>query len=443
MESFSDVWKAVCVYLKENMNISDAAHALWFEPVLPLSFDGKTAVLACSNKFKLNILKEKYGETLKEAFAAVIGFSGIDISFVLKDDIVLEREAMSTPVSVRLSEEPGKKSTFENFIVGSTNKFAYAVAVKVAENPGEEYNPLFIYGKSGLGKTHLLKAIEYRMKQNNPRANVLYTTSENFTNDLIYHLGVKNMSAFHSKYRTLDALLIDDIQFIAQKKSTEEEFFHTFNALTEVKKQIVMTSDNPPDEIPTLQERLKTRFKWGIMADITPPDFETRMAIVKSKADGYSLTLPPEVLEFIAEQVKHNVRQLEGAVNKLNAIKNLSGSEPTLEVAREAIKEIMNLNQPISVITTRIIENVSSTFGVTPENILSDKRDKNIKDARQISMYIIREITGLSLGDIGKLFGGKTHSTVKHSLDVVSERMDKSNTFKKTIEDTVKNVQEF
>lgn len=440
MNSFSDVWQAVCHYMKTNMNINDAAFALWFEPVVPVSFDGTTVILACNNEFKLNILKEKYKDTLKKAFGEITGFDDLELSFVLKEDFVPAQDSLKAQPSESGAD---RKSTFENFIVGSTNKFAYAVAVKVAENPGEEYNPLFIYGKSGLGKTHLLKAIECRMRQNNPSANVLYTTSENFTNDLIYHLETKNMSEFHNKYRTLDALLIDDIQFIANKKSTEEEFFHTFNALTEIKKQIVLTSDNPPDEIPTLQERLKTRFKWGIMADITPPDFETRMAIIKSKADNYHLQLPNNVIEFISEQVKHNVRQIEGAVNKLNAIKNLTGNDITFETAKEAIKEIMNLNQPVSVTTGKIIENVGNTFGVTPENILSDKRDKSIKDARQISMYIIREITGMSLEDIGKLFGGKTHSTVKHSLDVVSEKMDANNTFKKTIEDIIKNVQEF
>lgn len=446
MDSFSDIWKLACDYMKTELNINDAAFNLWIKPLVASEFTGTTAVLICNSEFKLKIITEKYDETIKKALCTVTGFDEIETSYMFRDDIALEKEVMEQlkEMSAPLLKAAGiNGSTFESFIVGSTNKFAYAAALNAAEHPGENYNPLFIYGKSGLGKTHLLKAIERRMFENNPDMNVLYTTSENFTNDLIYHLESKNMSEFHTKYRTADALLIDDIQFIANKKSTEEEFFHTFNALTEVKRQIVLTSDNPPTEIPTLQERLKTRFSWGITADITPPDFETRIAIIKSKAAAFDLNLSDEVLAFIAEQVKHNIRQLEGAVNKLNAIKQLTGENLTLQIAQEAIKEVMNLNQPISVINEKIVENVASTFGVSSENIMSDKRDKNIKDARQITMYIIREITGLSLVDIGKLFGGKTHSTVKHSIDVIRERMDDNINFKKTIDDIIKNVQEF
>lgn len=446
MDSFSDIWKTACDYIKSELGVNDAAFNLWIKPIVPSEFNGTTAFLICNSEFKLKIITEKYNDIIKKALCDVTGFDEIEVAYLYQDDTALQQEVMEKlkEMTAPLLAAIGKDgSTFESFIVGSTNKFAYAAALNAAEHPGENYNPLFIYGKSGLGKTHLLKAIENRMKENNPGMNVLYTTSENFTNDLIFHLETKNMSEFHNKYRTVDALLIDDIQFIANKKSTEEEFFHTFNALTEVKKQIVLTSDNPPTDIPTLQERLKTRFSWGITADITPPDFETRIAILKSKSSNLNLELSDEVLAFVAEQVKHNIRQLEGAVNKLSAIKNLTGQEPSLQTAQEAIKEVMNLNQPISVINDKIVENVASTFGVSAENILSDKRDKNIKDARQIAMYIIREITGMSLVDIGKIFGGKTHSTVKHSIEVIRDRMDDNQNFKKTVDDIIKNVQEF
>lgn len=446
MDSFSDIWKSACEYMKTDLGVNSAAFNLWIKPLVPSDFNGVTASLVCNSEFKLKIITEKYNDTIKQSLCAVTGFDEISVSYLYQDDTALEQEVMEKLKEMTaplLAANGMLGSTFESFIVGSTNKFAYAAALNAAEHPGENYNPLFIYGKSGLGKTHLLKAIEYRMIENNPQANVLYTTSENFTNDLIYHLETKNMSEFHNKYRTVDALLIDDIQFIANKKSTEEEFFHTFNALTEVKKQIVLTSDNPPTDIPTLQERLKTRFSWGITADITPPDFETRIAILKSKSANFDIDLSDEVLAFIAEQVKHNIRQLEGAVKKLNAMKQLTGENPTLQNAQEAIKEVMNLNQPVSVINEKIVESVATTFGVSKENILSDKRDKNIKDARQIAMYIIREVTGLSLVDIGKIFSGKTHSTVKHSIEVVRDHIDNDKNFKKTVDDIAKNIQEF
>ena len=245
------------------------------------------------------------------------------------------------------------------------------------------------------------------------------------------------------KYRHADALLIDDIQFIAGKNSIEEEFFHTFNTLTEDGKQVVISSDNPPNEIPKLTERLKNRFEWGLMADIQPPDFEMRVAIIKSKADALHFEIPNNVAEFIAEQVSHNVRQLEGAVKKLQAICSLLKSPPTMDITRDAIKELMNTAQPVSVVRSRILDSVSAATGVSVENIVSDKRDKAIKDARQIAMYILREQTGLSLEEIGKSFGGKTHSTVKHSIGNVAERMEKEKDFRTLVENLIKNLQEF
>lgn len=301
MDSFSEIWSAACDYMKEALNVSDVAFNLWISPLVPESFDGQTAKFTCPTSYKIQIITTRYDGVIKEALTAVMGFDDIEVIYLFKPQETDDEKEQSEEKNHLSSRD--STSTFENFIVGSTNKFAYATALNAAEHPGEEYNPLFIYGKSGLGKTHLLKAIKNRMLEKNPSANVLYTTSENFTNDLIYYLGKKNMGEFHDKYRNVDALLIDDIQFIANKKSTEEEFFHTFNALTEVNKQIVLTSDNPPDEIPTLQDRLKTRFNWGMMADITPPDLETRMAIVKSKADSRGLELPNNIVEFIAEQV--------------------------------------------------------------------------------------------------------------------------------------------
>ena len=395
--------------------------------------------MSINNKFLFPIIEKKYSELINNAFNEVIGFN-VEIEFTLEQltDEKVEQKANDSGASLRTLGD-----NFDNFVVGKSNNYAYAAAKKVAEDPGKSYNPLYIYGKSGLGKTHLLKAIENEMKTRNPDATIIYITSENFTNDLVYHLRNKTMYEFREKYRNCDALLMDDIQFIAQKEQTEEEFFHTFNALTEYGKQIVLTSDRPPNEIQILQERLKTRFEWGLMADIQPPDFETRMAIIKNKAEQYDFSIPDEIVEFFAQEVKNNVRQLESAVKKIKSLCLLSNAKPTLDIAKEAIKELTTYNQPISVINSKITETVGNTYGISVENIMSDKRDKNIKDARQISMYIIREITGMSLEDIGKYFGGKTHSTVKHSIDKVRNMMDEDFQYKKTVEDIIKNVKDY
>lgn len=437
MKSLNDMWKAVCDYSVEKLNVDQGALKLWFEPITLTSFDGDIAVLSVNDDFRFPIIEKKYSETINKAFNAVVGFD-IKVEFVLEEENEFEEGSVETKPTQRTIGD-----NFDNFVVGKSNNFAYAAAKKVALEPGKSYNPLFIYGKSGLGKTHLLKAIENEMKKRYPQANIIYTTCENFTNDLVFYIRNKNMLEFHDKYRNADALLMDDIQFIAKKEQTEEEFFHTFNTLTEYGKQIVLTSDRPPNEIQILQERLKTRFEWGLMADIQPPDFETRMAIIKNKGEQYDFVIPDNIVEFIAQEVKNNVRQLEAAVKKLKSIYSLTSQPPTLEAAKESIKELTNYSQPITVINSKIIENVSNTYGITVENIMSDKRDKNIKDARQISMYIMREITGISLKDIGDYFSGKTHTTVKHSIDVVRERMDADFNFKKTVEDIIKNIQDF
>ena len=444
MESLSELWDAACTYIKTDGGITSAVFSLWLAPLQPAAFDGEKVTLTIDNEFKYGIVTKKFTELLEQAFFNALAFPvRVEILRVEKEK---EEE---TPVSAAASASAdelvinNRANSFENFVVGKSNNYAYAAAKKVAENPGKTYNPLFIYGKSGLGKTHLLKAIENYMKSRNPDASIIYVTSENFTNDIIEHVRFSNNPAeMREKYRRADALLVDDIQFIAGKNSIEEEFFHTFNALTENGKQIVLSSDNPPNEIPKLTERLKNRFEWGLMADIQPPDFEMRMAIIKNKADALSFSIPDAVVEFIAEQVSHNVRQLEGAVKKLQAICVLLDTTPTIEITKDAIKELMNTTQPVSVVREKILEQVSAVMGVSVNNITSDKRDKNIKDARQMAMYIIREMTGMSLEEIGKCFNGKTHSTVKHSIDSVADKMDKDKEYKGLVENIIKNVQE-
>ncbi len=444
MESLSELWDAACTYIKTDGGITSAVFSLWLAPLQPAAFDGEKVTLTIDNEFKYGIVTKKFTELLEQAFFNALAFP------VRVEILLVEKEKEEeTPVSAAANTSAdelvinNRANSFENFVVGKSNNYAYAAAKKVAENPGKTYNPLFIYGKSGLGKTHLLKAIENYMKSRNPDASIIYVTSENFTNDIIEHVRFSNNPAeMREKYRRADALLVDDIQFIAGKNSIEEEFFHTFNALTENGKQIVLSSDNPPNEIPKLTERLKNRFEWGLMADIQPPDFEMRMAIIKNKADALSFSIPDAVVEFIAEQVSHNVRQLEGAVKKLQAICVLLDTTPTIEITKDAIKELMNTTQPVSVVREKILEQVSAVMGVSVNNITSDKRDKNIKDARQMAMYIIREMTGMSLEEIGKCFNGKTHSTVKHSIDSVADKMDKDKEYKGLVENIIKNVQE-
>ena len=439
MNSFEDMWKAVCEYSLNNLGVNEGAINLWFKPIKIKAFDGQTVLLSVDNDFLYPFIVQKYQQTINTALNNVIGFD-VDVEIVLedkKDSEFKEVEENKVPSERTLGD------SFENFVVGKSNNYAYAAAKKVAENPGKSYNPLFIYGKSGLGKTHLLKAIENEMRRRNPEASIIYTTSENFTNDLVYHIRMKNTYEFRNKYRNADALLVDDIQFIAKKESFEEEFFHTFNALTEYGKQIVLTSDRPPNEIQILQERLKQRFEWGLMADIQPPDYETRMAIILNKAEQYEIELPNEIVDYLATELKNNVRQLESAITKIKALCSLRETEPTLDIAKEAIKELTSNSQPLSVINSKILENVSNTFGVSTENILSDKRDKDIINARNAAMYIMREITGMVLEDIGEYFNGKTHSTVKHSIMNATSKMESDFNYKKTIEDIIKNVQNF
>lgn len=443
MNSLSELWDAVCTYVKTEGGLTDTVFSVWIEPLHIVEFDGETVVLGMENSFRYGIVEKKFTSLLEQAFLGVLGFE-TRVQIVLLE----KKEEVSAPAPLAPAEESNgllinnPANSFENFVVGKSNNYAYAAAKKVAENPGKAYNPLFIYGKSGLGKTHLLKAIENYMRRQNADASIIYVTSEKFTNDIIEHIRNSNTYELREKYRRADALLVDDIQFIAGKNSIEEEFFHTFNSLTEDGKQIVLSSDNPPKEIPKLAERLKSRFEWGLTADIQPPDFEMRMAIIKNKADALGFDIPNNVVEFIAEQVSHNVRQLEGAVKKLQAICALLDTAPTVEITKDAIKELMNTTQPVSVVREKILENVAAVTGVSVANIVSDKRDKNIKDARQTAMYIIREMTGMSLEEIGKIFNGKTHSTVKHSIDSVSERMDRERDFRTLVENIIKNVQE-
>ncbi|WP_304174851.1 chromosomal replication initiator protein DnaA [Limnochorda pilosa] len=331
----------------------------------------------------------------------------------------VQRTGTPAPAFRPRSTQLNPKYRFETFVVGPSNEFAHAAALAAAEAPGKAYNPLFLYGGVGLGKTHLMQAIGHYVLSHNRDLSVVYVSSETFTNDLIRSLGRKSMVDFRARYRSVDVLLVDDIQFVAGKESTQEEFFHTFNALYEAGRQIVISSDRPPKEIPTLEERLRSRFEWGLTADIQPPDFETRTAILRRKAMAENLDLPDEVLNYIASQVDSNIRELEGALIKVVATASLRNAPITLEVAAEALKDLVRSSQPRPTTIAAIQKAVADYFGVTVDDLLSRRRTRNITLPRQVAMYLARELTDESLPRIGQEFGGRDHTTVIHACDKI------------------------
>lgn len=337
------------------------------------------------------------------------------------------------------SDESYYEYTFDTFIVGSSNRFAHAASVAVAENPGGAYNPLFIYGPSGMGKTHLLFAIQNAVLKKYPDKKVKYIKGDQFTNELIEAIGKGRQNEFHQKYRYIDVLMVDDVQFIGGKDQTQEEFFHTFNTLHQEHKQIVLTSDRPPREIQTLENRLRSRFEMGLLADIQPPEYETRIAIIKRKAKQCNMEISDEIAEFIAERLKSNIRQLEGVVKRINATYQLEKELPSLTMAQNAIRDVMNDVQPTPITIERIIEEVARTFEVTAKDIKSPKRAAQISQARQVAMYVVREVTNLSYEEIGKEFG-RDHSTAIYAVQQVERNMKKRPDFRNMVNDLIKNI---
>lgn len=437
MNSYSEFWQAVCDYCRENMN--SIAYNMWIEPLKLIKLESERVIIAAPG-FKIDLIMDKYRQLIEDGFYNVLGFN-VEIELIPFENVPNEKndENNSNSNGSSYSNIENAKLTFNNFVVGPSNKFAYTASMRVAETPGSVFNPLFIYGNSGLGKTHLLNAIIEKIKSNNPDANIVYTTSENLTNELYFALQTKTTHDLHNKYRTCDALLIDDIQFIAGKAQTEEEIFHTFDTLIKAGKQIVLTSDKPPSAIPKIEDRLKTRFESGLLCDIQPPDFETRVAIIKDKANGLRFELPNDVCGFIAENIKSNVRQMGSAVKNIYAYCSFNDVSPTIEVAKEVLKDILITSQPIGVVIDNILEKVSFTFGVTAEQLKSERRDANINNARQAAMYIIREITDLSQDEVGKVFG-RNHSTVNSSLKNVQNKINSDSKYKNLINEIIKNI---
>ena len=439
MDSINDVLEAAKEYCRDHT--SDATFEYYIKPIKAVSFENSnTVTLEIRNAFTMGIVADRYTVLLKEAFKSVLGFD-VEIAFVTpqpEEEKITGEQALK---ELRERQLPSGRYafTFENFIKGPSNQFAYAAAQAVAANPSGAYNPLFIYGPSGLGKTHLLNAIQVEIKKNHPDYNIVYVDCEMFTNEIITAVKTATTEQFRQKYREADVLLIDDIQFLAGKESTQEEFFHTFNTLHNDGRQIVIASDRPAKEIKSLEERLRTRFEWGLTADIQPPDFETRVAIVKRKAELLSLKLPDDVAEYIANHLKQNIRQLEGAVKKLNAYYMLEGIAPCIGVTTTAIKDTLNDSQPIPVTIEKILNEVARTYNVMPADIRGKKRNASVSAARQMTMYIIREVTGMSMEAIGQEFQ-RDHSTVVSSIKTMTENIARDQHLKETCSDIIKNV---
>ena len=350
------------------------------------------------------------------------------------------KDNIAVTVNDEMSSTLNPKYTFDSFVIGNSNRFAHAASLAVAESPAKAYNPLFIYGGVGLGKTHLMHAIGHYILQNNPNAKVVYVSSEKFTNELINAIKDDKNEEFRTKYRSVDILLIDDIQFIAGKERTQEEFFHTFNTLHEANKQIILSSDRPPKEIPTLEDRLRSRFEWGLIADIQAPDFETRMAILKKKADVENLNVPNEVMVYIATKIKSNIRELEGALIRIVAYSSLTNREITVDLATEALKDIISNKQNKSITIDLIQDVVAAYFNLRVEDLKSQRRTRNVAYPRQIAMYLSRKLTDMSLPKIGEEFGGRDHTTVIHAYEKISETLNNDESLEHTINDITKKL---
>ena len=432
MDSFEDAWKVISDYCKSK--ITDIAYNTWISRIQPvdLDFDNGTAYLLVPNDFHAQTLSRCYMSLLNEGFEEIFG-TKFNIEFRTpanapkKSKPSAAASITTSAATAPLLQSPDSSSyeyTFDTFIVGSSNKFAHAACLAVATNPSHAYNPLFLYGNSGLGKTHLLYAIGNEIKKNDPSKVICYIKGDDFTVELVESLRLAKMNEFRQKYRQADILLVDDVQFIGGKESTQEEFFHTFNVLHSAGKQIVLSSDKPPKEMETLEERFRSRFDWGLIADIQPPDYETRMAILRKNAEACNKPVDDEIFKYIATNIKSNIRELEGAFNRIIAKSKIENqSEITMELAEDALKDIINPDKPKEITPELIIEVVAEHFGVSPEDITSKKRNSEFVQPRQVVMYLCRKLTDTSYVNIGKLLGKKDHTTIIHGVNKIEDEL--------------------
>ena len=436
LNSIQDIWNMVLERMRSELY--ETTINTWFDEVTPVALEGDTLILHCPNDFKRSTIEDRFlgniAGSLKDIFSA-------DFTVRILSDAALQAYNQAAP------EEKKPKNlfesdefTFENFVVGPSNKLAFAAAKAVAAQPAEHYNPLFIYGDSGLGKTHLIYSIAHEIRQRQPAAKIVYIKGDDFINEFIDAVRSGRNQDFRVKYREADLLLVDDIQFVSGKEETQNEFFHTFNTLYESRRQIVLTSDRPPKEMSRLDDRLRTRFEWGLLVDVQPPDLETRIAIVKNKAAQLGLVISDEVVGYIAKNVTSNVRLLEGTVKKIKAYRDLLGSELDGESVDRAIHDMLRKDNEFIPSPDTIIAEICKYYRIDEAAIRGQQRDRNIVRGRQVAMYLIRRMSNYSYKDIGKEFGDRDHTTVMHSIEQVEQRMKKDAVFAETVRDITTNI---
>ena len=434
MNSVADVWDNVLSQLKGEL--SETTIATWFDELEAVDIQGNTFILHCSNDFKKGYIESLFMKNIK---ASLHDIFSTDFEVKILDDLDYAELKDNRPH--RQSERfTSAEFTFETFVVGPSNKLAYAASVSVAEHPAQNYNPLLIYGDSGLGKTHLIYAIANVIRRNDPRSKIAYVKGDDLTNELVDAIREGKTAEMREKYRQADLLLVDDVQFIAGKKQTQEEFFHTFNTLYESGRQIVLTSDRPPSEMTQLEDRLRTRFEWGLLVDVAPPDFETRLAIVKNKAALLGMELPDKISAYIAENVTANVRQLEGTINKILAYKDLLGNDTDEETVTRAIQDMLRRSNEYVPTPEAILEYISKYYSLDESVIRGQQRVRDAVSARQIAMYLIRRMTSLSLSETGGEFSNRDHTTVLHSIEQVEKKMKKDPSFAETVKSIITNI---
>ena len=434
-------WDSILKILE--LKLEKSEFNTWFKNTEPISMENNTITIAVENNFLKEKIEKNYMRTIKEILNDIfIDYENRNIEILVKEQdrkIASKTEVIENKKLNTKNNGPDSKYSFSNFIVGKSNEFAHAAAKGVAISPGKVYNPLFIYGGVGLGKTHLMHAIGNYITSKNPEAKVYYCSSEQFTNDLINSLKKDKMSQFREKYRKLDALLIDDIQFISGKESTQEEFFHTFNSLHQYSRQIVVSSDRPPQEIKNIEERLISRFTWGLVSDIKAPDYETRVAILKNKAEQEGIKIPEDAINYIAEAVKSNIRELEGSLNRVVAKASLLGNDIDFDLIKDVFKNFME-DRAKKITRAKIVKSVSDFFNVSINDIESNKRKKDIAKARQVSMFFLRDMLNIPFSAIGDLFGGRDHTTVMHSVNKIDSEIAFDKTLKFEIDQIRQNI---
>ncbi len=431
MDHVQELWAQTLNEIQKS--VSKPSFETWLKATEAIELDGDVLVIAVPNNFSRDWLESRYANIIRQKLKAVTNKS-IGVKFISREEEKLTHVAKQSDPDSSYKTQLNPRYTFDTFVIGQENRFAHAASLAVAEAPAKAYNPLFIYGGVGLGKTHLMHAIGHYILDLHPRSRVVYLSSEKFTNEFINAIRDNKAVQFRNKYRSADILLIDDIQFLAQKEQTQEEFFHTFNALHEENKQIVISSDRPPKEITRLEDRLRSRFEWGLITDVQPPNLETRIAILRKKAIADNLKVPNEVLVLIADSVSTNIRELEGALIRVVAYSALVNQPITPELASEALKEIISNNVPQKVTIQDIQNEVCNYYRLRVEDLKSKKRTKTIAFPRQIAMYLSRELTDYSLPKIGEDFGGRDHTTVIHAHEKISQNLKKDPLLREAIQ---------